>query len=324
MSYIKIMLMELKNGKRIRLCDYYVNPMKFYDDLEFYRLTNLNNKELQNELNILARTVRETNDKNVFRLDQVIEANEEETYKLVIQKILKLYKKDKVKAYEEAALFKLDSNDFNKIIIQFRKDFINADLFVEDLMDISKNVKILNESEKGIKHRELTYKERLIESVYESNLSLIDYSFYNYIGNEFDKYVYRDLNRVSPKYKEIAKRKDTTTDKILEIIDKINKEEINILEYYETTKLHPFLLTTVASKHNKLTHNFRLFIKKFNSPRVSPEGEKKGTLIISSVKVDDDMIDEAFRYLKKINAPATNATYKAMVRRLVQEKKDID
>ena len=275
MGNIKKMLEDQRLGKRVKISDYYNDAFKFYDDLEIYSLINLGEKELQRELSILASTVKQENDDKIFYLDGPLPIEQENTYKIVFQQLLRLYLKDQQSAYEEAFRYVGASREFNKLINQFKLDYINADLFVPILVDISEHIRNYKEIETLKREKKKTYREELIDTVYDSNMSFIDYSFYNTLSSEFDKYMYRDLNKKNPKFIEITSRENKTEEQILQIIEKISNNEISILDYYEMTKLHPIFLTMIANKHSKMSNAFRSFIKNFNSTPVKVEIKKK-------------------------------------------------
>ena len=319
MGYIKLMLEALKNGKRVRITDYYTNPFKFYDDLEIYALLNLDNKELQRELTILANTVKEINNAKVFYLDEPLPIEKDNTYKIIFQQLLRLYLKDKQSAYDEALKYKNAAREFNRLINDFKKEYINADLFVDQLLDMSNYIKDHEPTLSNNKIKKKSFTEELLEKIQASNLSFIDYSFYNYLGDDFNKAVYRDINKNNPLFKEISSREDTTIPQILDIIEKIRNKEITILEYYETTKLHPMFLTMIANKYGKISNNYREFIKHFNSYSVKAENKKNEKLKIKDVEVDEQLVDKAFEYLESIQAPATQATYMATIRKLIRK-----
>ena len=319
MGYIKLMLEALKNGKRVRITDYYTNPFKFYDDLEIYALLNLDNKELQRELTILANTVKEINDTKIFYLDEPLPIEKDNTYKIIFQQLLRLYLKDKQSAYDEALRYKNAAREFNRLINDFKKEYVNADLFVDKLLDMSNYIKDHEPTLSNNKIKKKSFTEELLEKIQASNLSFIDYSFYNYLGDEFNKVVYRDINKNNPLFKEISSREDTTIPQILDIIEKIRNKEITILEYYETTKLHPMFLTMIANKYGKISNNYREFIKHFNSFSVKAKNKKNEKLKIRDVEVDEQLVDKAFEYLESIQAPATQATYMATIRKLIRK-----
>ena len=69
-----------------------------------------------------------------------------------------------------------------------------------------------------------------------------------------------------------------------------------------------------------MSNSFRSFIKNFNSTPVKVEIKKKEKLTISSIPVDEELVEKAFNYLNKIEAPATQATYMAVVRKLIKKE----
>jgi hypothetical protein len=95
---------------------------------------------------------------------------------------------------------------------------------------------------------------------------------------------------------------------------------MNIVEYYEATKLQPFLLVQQANKYKKYNSNFRDFMKKLTkSHPTSLESELKTYMVISSVEITEDLKRQAFDYIEQIGAPKTSVVYNTMVRRLIKK-----
>ncbi len=320
MNIIEQMLQDQKNGKRIKLDNYYTNKLKFYDDFEIYKSMHQTNKDLQRELDILYRTIKEKNDNYIFYLDKEF-LNNEGNYKEIIQKLLIIYQKDKQSAYDLACKYKKSQREFNKVISLFKKNYINADIYMDSLLDISNYIYTHTnhyQSKKAIKN---DYKHDLLNKIYESKLSILDYSFFYDLGSEFDKFTIYSFKKMNnPKAKEVLARKDKTENQIINILDKITNNEINVLEYYEITKLNPILLTQQAVKHKKLNQNYRLFACKLtNSESTTLKKELKAYQVISNIEITDEIKIDAFNKLDEIGAPKTISTYNIMVRRLIKK-----
>ena len=322
MKIIKQMLEDQKSGKRINIEDYYDDTMSFYDDFEVYKLLNLDNSVIQHELNILITTVKEENNDRIFYLDKNLDNDFD--YLKMIQKLLVLYHKDKQSAYEEAFKFIKAPREFNKLIIEFKASYLNADLYINDLASISNYVfnSNYNKTDKPKEEiiKEQTYADILLDKIYNSNLSITDYSFYYSLGEEFNKKTINKLSRIDKdKYNEIKNRKDTTIKQILSIIDKINKNDLPILDYYDLTKLNPIILNQIALKYNVKTYIFKEYLKTLNSPyKTNLKKELTTPFIISEKLVDNDTKEKAFKILEEKEIPQTVINYKAMVRSLLK------
>ena len=321
MNKIQKMLKDQKLGKRVRIGSYYNDEMNFWDDFERCKFSNLKNEQLCDELQILANTVREYNDENVFYLEGELPFSTS-NYKEIFQNLIKQYLIDKEIAYHKAYEYKKSIIEFNKLIDNFKDTYVNADLYLDILKDLSNYISKESENYMNPKTRIKYANIELIKKIYDSNLSIIDYSFYNRITYGDLRNIYSNLSKADKeKYLEIKQRQDNTLRYILIILDQIKNNDISLIEYYELTKLDPFLLQQVARENNMYDQAFSKFFRllKYNTP-VNIESELKSKLIISQEEISAEMKQEAYDYLKAIEAPTNTVVYKEMIRKLMKEK----
>lgn len=320
MNKIEEMINDQKRGKRIRKETYYDDSMKFYDDYERYRLNNLNNKDVIEQLDILINTVNELSDDHVFYLYDELPASPY-SYRYVFQNLIEQYLKDKQIAYHRAYEYKKNYNEFNKLINSFKSTYINANLYLDILIDLCNYIKEKSNNYSTRKTQIKRLKKELLDEVYDSNLSLIDYSFYNTFNIQDYKYLLFNLSKNNEKKnEEIKTREDKTIRYILILIDAIRNKDIDIVEYYELTKLHPILLVDIARKNKLVNTEFTNFLKLLNSKSFANlDVELKSKLIINQEEVSEDIKRKAFEYLNLIEAPTTVVAYKTMVRKLIKK-----
>lgn len=167
-----------------------------------------------------------------------------------------------------------------------------------------------------------------LEQIYESNLSFFDYSFYNYMPfpyfeNTGRLYLMKLFTGIDKeKTEEILSREDKTKEKVEEIIKKIADNNLDIIDYYKMTKLSPLFLNSDFAKY-KRNPIIRDLFKGLTTDTTTLEKEERITFISSGIEVPQELKELAFKELEEQKLPSTNATYRALVRRKINENKNV-
>lgn len=265
--------------------------------------------------------------KEVFSLDEKFLASYYPDYAFKLHKILNAYNSSKDKGYRIAKELVKTSNRLSAMTEKFKKQYANSGDYLEALYDI------MNYLNKGVK-KTTTYvnigkvsPERaqmasIIQKIYNSGLSILDYYFYNTTPLGINTYF---CDKVSHKDKialEIKERRDTTYPIILDIIDKINNKELDYVGYYEITKLNPYYLIAIAKDNNLFTEDLARFISLLRANnQLDVERELNGTLVINEEKIPRVVKEQAIEYIKSIDAPMDALVYESMIKRLIRKSK---
>ncbi len=173
-----------------------------------------------------------------------------------------------------------------------------------------------------------TLAEYYLDLIYDSGLSLFDYSFYNYIPFPYINFQSKQklINRFEKideeKTKEILSREDKTKEQAEEIINEIMNNRLDIIEYYKMTKLSPlFFSENFASyKRNPIINSL---FSELKTDTTTLEKETKVIYYTSNIAVPQELKELAFKELEEQKLPLTNATYRALVRRKINENKNV-
>ena len=281
---------------------------------------------LDKELTILKDTIEFGNLYNTFFLNSIFNASTP-TYADKMQLILIAYKSSKEKALSKVSSLFHTSKTFKSKIIAFESKFINSSLYIsvlEELLNLMIELEEKNSKKQTTFVNKNVFKDipdiELIDMIYESSLSLLDYSFYYKINY---RKVRNDLlkNRNS-KYFEILQREDKTIPLILDIINKINNKEIEVIDYYKLTKLDPYNLKKIVSEYNLQGKEIGKFIKALISLKKDKIKESQVDLQFEIDKNEIDMQTkkDAIDHLQQIDAPLGFKNYRDMVRKLVKQQ----
>ena len=262
-----------------------------------------------------------------------------DNYDFIIRKVLREYKINKDRAVRTAldGLVSGSSYDcllFEKAVEAFKDRYVNSNLFMDDLLEIlklvderknkpAKRTTYLDSKSLTSKVERSTHND-VYQRVYNSGLSLRDYAhknfvdsklrnFFNPVANGFDK-------RMS---QEILSRKDIFTGEILEVVNKINNEEIDIIDYYKLTKLNPVVLRTIAKENGIITATLSRFANAYANPSNDEEKLDKfivGYKVVSEEVASDEIKSDAKLALIDNEIPLTIGCYKQMVRQLIKSK----
>ena len=153
-----------------------------------------------------------------------------------------------------------------------------------------------------------------LEQIYESNLSFFDYSFYNYMPFPY----FENTGRLylMKLFTGIDKEKAE------EIIKKIAGNNLDIIDYYKMTKLSPLFFNSDFAKY-KRNPIIRDLFKGLTTDTTTLEKEERITFISSGIEVPQELKELAFKELEEQKLPSTNATYRALVRRKINENKNV-
>lgn len=263
------------------------------------------------------------NDK--FTLDELFLCSEYPNFAFKLHKILNAYKLNKQKGYRIAKELFKSKKTFEDIIDSFSNKYINANDYLDDLYDIlssyDNEVKKLNQY---VNNDALKYdnnkRKKLLDSIYDSGLSLLDYSFYNYVPISFASYFSDKLNRKSPKAIKISLRENNTMPILIDLLEKIIENKVDYVGYYELTKLDPYYLIKIAKDNNLYKPIVSDYIKKIRQNyRLNIENVLNGKMVIDEKEVSKEIKEQAINYLNSIDAPVDAVNYNTMVRRLINK-----
>ncbi|MBR1416206.1 MAG: hypothetical protein IJ572_00105 [Bacilli bacterium] len=324
-SKLETMLEIQKEGKRIIFEIYYDNKKDFLNDAkEYLKLHN----NLAKEIKILVDTITYGNPSNTFYVNDTND-DYSPNYIWHFQEILKLYSRDKIRGLRRAMDFKKKAKVFENQIEMFRNRYINADLYLDTLEEIKDAIEKENNIKKKTKYVEIenisnaSLDKEIIHDIYLSGYSFIDYAFYNPIDISACYTYFGNINENSKNKEaiEIKHRESKTIPLILEIIERINNDDLDIIEYFEITKLNPTKLIFFAKQYGLRSYKLNNFISSYkDSSIINVEKVFNGKLIISNQEVPLSTKKEAVNYLNAINAPINSMSYNAMIKRLVNKK----
>ena len=166
----------------------------------------------------------------------------------------------------------------------------------------------------------LSLAEYYLYLIYDSGLSLFDYSFSNYLPFPYINYqskqvllwAFEDINYKIAK--EIESRNDTKKKEAEEIIKTIMDKNLDVIDYYNMTKLSPLFFNENFAKYKRSSTIQNLF-SALKTDTTTLEKEEKITYISGGIVVSKELKELAFNELEKQNLPKTNGTYRALIRR---------
>ena len=263
---------------------------------------------------------------NKFTIDESFLTTEYTSTSFKIYTILKAYSENKDKGLRVAKEYIKTRKAYLSFVEHFKKKYVNAEDYLADLEEISKvfdkkeekkcKTFINNENFKDDPAEKLNF----LKKIYDSGLSLMDYFYYNYVPIDFNRFFSYRCDKKDKQALAIVKRNNTTYPLVVQLINKINNDEIDYVGYYETTKLNPCYIVAIAKENNIYTAQLAKFISKLRLNRpVNVEKELNGELVINEQYISRELKEEAIRYLNSIDAPIDLALYNNMVRRLVKK-----
>ena len=258
---------------------------------------------------------------NEFSLDQGFLYREQPNYACELYNILNAYNKDKIIGIRKAKEFKKKRDQFLAIIKKFEEKYDNAEDYLDTLYEIANSY-----DNNEVKTKYVSEKRKLLNEIYNSGLSFIDYCFYNFIGiKNFYNYLYTSKDSKNKMAEEILNRDIKTLPQIKELLNKIINDELDPVEYYETTKINPNQFFGFAREYKLASALGKVFdfVTKIDSyaQNINVEFELENKLVINSIEVPQEIKEEAINYLKKIDAPLTSINYNTMIRRLIKSSK---
>ena len=264
--------------------------------------------------------------KEKFSTDELFLCKEVPNYALTFNKIINAYQTNKEKAIRLSKESIKNKNTFILTIEKFQKKFSNADDYMDILNDIllSYDEKEEMKNDKYVDYHKVKTDNsefnKIINEIYNSGLSVIDYYFYNTIPDKFSYYLSERIHDNNKQAIEISNRKVITLPLIIEIIKKINNKELDYVGYYEETKLKPYYLVEIARNNGLYCEYFADYVSalKRNKPIIINH-ELNGTLIINEEEVPKELKEQAIEYLKSIEAPINTIVYNDMIKRLVKK-----
>ena len=267
------------------------------------------------------------------------ESTGNDNYDFIIRKVLREYKTNKDKAIIIAcdslvSGSKYDRLLFEKAVEAFNDRYVNSNLFMDDLLEILKLVdEKRNKPAKRttyLDNKSLTSKVEssthndIYQRVYNSGLSLRDYAHKNFVDSKLRNFFNPVANGFDERMsQEILSRKDIFTGEILEVVNKINNEEIDIIEYYKLTKLNPVVLRNIAKEHGIITATLSKFANAYANPSSDEEKLDKfivGYMVVSEEVASDEIKSDAKLALIDNEIPLTIGCYRQMVRQLIKSK----
>ena len=263
-----------------------------------------------------------------------------DNYDFIIRKALREYRTNKDRAVRTAldglvSGAKYDSSMFEKAVEAFKDRYVNSNLFMDDLLEILRLCdEKRNEPAKRttyLDNKSLTSKEEnashsdIYQRVYNSGLSLRDYAHKNFIDSNKIKNFFNPIANGFDEgmSQEILSRKDTFTDEILDVVNKIINEEIDIIDYYKLTKLNPVVLRNIAKEHGIITAALSKFANAYANPSSDEEKLDKfivGYKVVGEEVASEEIKSDAKQVLIDNEIPLTIGCYKQMVRQLIKSK----
>lgn len=305
-----------------------------------YRNAGLVTEENRKYVDIL------TNIGNVKSQDMVkyFDLNGEENsrtdnYDFIIRKVLREYKINKDKAIRIACDSLVSGSRYNSLLFEkaveaFKDRYVNSNLFMDDLLEIlrlsnekrnepAKRTTYLDSKSLTSKVESSTHND-IYQRVYNSGLSLRDYAHKNFVDSKLRNFFNPVANGFDERMsQEILSRKDIFTSEILEVVNKINNEEIDIIDYYKLTKLNPVVLRTIAKENGIITATLSKFASAYANPSSDEEKLDKfivGYKVVSEEVASDEIKSDAKLALIDNEIPLTIGCYKQMVRQLIKSK----
>ena len=322
-SKIEKMLEKLYNWEYLDYGNFYESKQEFLIDFKNY-LSNHSDKvkELKLLEDIVLYGDNSSKIANLFYIDCPF-PNGIPNYVMELQEIIISYKNNK-----ESTLRKFRNvytiEKFEYRMDKFEKRFINSELFMEILYEIKNNLEFKNQSKAkkqyvNISMGTMNIDENILKDIYESDMSLLDYAFYNRIDYTlFNKFISTITNPIT---KDIRNRKDTVEEKIIDIIKKINSGEMDFLDYYKECKLEPKHLKLFVSKYHLYGKSISNFIaKNTTNYRINIETELSSLLVINNEVVPKEVKEQAIKIIKDVDAPLIACNYSSMVRKLMKER----
>ena len=329
-------LLEIQSdGIKVYYEDFYDNLKDLYVDIKKYLRKNPERKE---EICILMNTIEKGNKNNVFYLNNTLHENNPE-YAFKFQEILKLYETDIDKAVKKAQNFREKKDNFLYFVNKFSKKYINSKLYIDALNDIANHL----ENDEKVKRKtyinyeafsDIENNKITLDLIYDSNLSVLDYAFYNRINyGDVNAYISTSIKNktTNSKINEIYKRKSKTLPIILDIANKIINNQIDIIEYYELTKLSLIAFKRIVNQNNIKSPILNEFVRDntnnftinntYEKNKVLIDRELNSKQIINNQEISNETKLSAYNYLEEIEAPLTYRNYNIMIKKLIKSSK---
>ena len=330
---IETLISYLKNQASFSATTLYDNEMELLNDIKRYS-KEYGNEENKIYLDILTKVAEDyvPGRAAIFAFDKGA-GRHRPAYVDLLERVITAYKRDGKEEAIKIAYNSLDSRTkFTNALERFNANYANAVLYKAMFDEVSKGVEEkLNNRAVISRNTYLDNKalcstyDDLYHRVYNSGLSLLDYAHQNYIDSfKINNYFRPDLGGCEEKMAtEIMSRKDTCMDILIDVINKINNEEIDVFGYYELTKLNPLHLKTIAKDNNLGAPALSKFITKHANPhdeesKVLKEMDAK--LVINSEEISYDLKLQAKNALDNLGMPQTVSYYNQMLRKLIKSR----
>ena len=328
---IENLISYLKNGAAFyTTIEYKSNSDMKYDLKRYMRIYS--NDENKVYLDILCKVADEDLKNNhIFGFDIGSRRNAA-SYLTLIERVLYAYKNEGKKTAVNIA-FNSESTRvrFSDSYERFLSNFYNAILYKDVLDDVLKDVK---EKCKSDDKKRTTYinnkalcstNDNIYIIVKESGLSLLDFAHRFYVDNLLHKNFLRPdvVCKDSKLASELMQRESTCLPELIDVINKINNNEIDVIDYYKLTKLNPLYLKNIAKDLGIATPNLSKFVYSNQNPH-SEEYKvnlaMNGTLIISNEEVSEELKQKAKQIMVDLDIPLIPNYYNKMVRKLIKSK----
>ena len=308
---IRRLFSYLKNYVSFGISTEYRDMDRFKEVLEEYKKTNMRDED-KIYIEVLERMAyaKKPADTQIFSLTENIQKNSY-VYVNFLEMVFKKYLKNRDKAiklaYENEGTF----NSFDNAMERLNNSFVNAIVYKDMADDISNEIKKLNEEKLRIqeaKNKKNTNNDivSIYDRVYNSGLSLLDYAHEHFVDtNGVRSYLRPDISGCNKEMADvILSRKDTHLNEILSIIEMINDDSINILEYYKKTRLNPTFLSLIAKEHGLSSVNLSIFVNKYKNPHNEAkqiENLIEGKLVLEQEEVSKETMINMYNKMKEMD-----------------------
>ena len=328
-TLIDKMLNANNNGERVCLFNYFNSESDFLNATKDY-LTQ--NPSKAGELKVLIATVTTNKQNHVFYLNETLIGNQPQ-YAYLIQKVLKAYKISINEAVRKALNSNEIHNNFDNIISLFEKRYVNSSIYMPTLIKINEAMKEVGTKEQrnvflninAFRNVVSNNDEKLIEDIYNSNLSIYDYAFDNVIDIHNLVNILRagKVKEITKRNKEILNRPFKREQEVIDILYRVIEEDLDIIEYYKICKIAPFYLKLIAVKHDirhkKLSIFFGMTLNNDSNIEIAEDKALEEERIFGKNKITQEGKEYAINYLKENNIPLTRYTYNTMLRKIANE-----
>lgn len=318
---IEEMVNIIYSGNKLYLKDFYPKKIDFIvdsfnEDINEYLKTH----QKTEQLDILLRVVQciLSNDAtHIFYINDTLDCYAP-NYALTFQEVLRIFNSD-----EKRALNLLKNIKNKHVLESFKKRYVNSEIYIPTLVELFSKIPV--EKEKQVTYVNMKALNNhdyisFVEEIYESNLSPLDFYFYNSVNiSQYNvALAYCKKNEL---VKIINKRENHTLPLLKKIIECLGNEDFDIISYYKLTKINIGNLKPLARKYNiDISRNASIKISNYtNNTKFNIDNEVEGTLIINGVEIPRKIKQEAIDYIQNNDIPLNVKTYDTMVRKLIKK-----